>query len=83
MSPKKKSREKPCSKNCVDPISRKYRFDLDWRGDAACARQGSSRDLDHQTFTLRLSLRCKLLDHNLRLVINFSNDCSKLKQVLK
>jgi hypothetical protein len=24
-----------------------------WRGDAACARQGSSRDLDHQTSALR------------------------------
>jgi hypothetical protein len=26
---------------------------LIWRGDAACARQGSSRDLDHQTLVLR------------------------------
>jgi hypothetical protein len=31
----------------------KFGFDFDLRGDAASARQGSSRDLDHQTASLR------------------------------
>lgn len=51
---KKKSRAKAPLKNCVDPLSPKVRFIVAWRGDAASARQGSSRDLDHQTVTLRV-----------------------------
>jgi hypothetical protein len=50
---KKRAGRQPCSKNCVDPIYPQFGFDLRWRGDAACARQGSSRDLDHQTLVLR------------------------------
>jgi hypothetical protein len=45
---KKEQGIEPCSKNCVDPI---YPQNLDLillAGDAAFARQGSSRDLDHQ-----------------------------------
>jgi hypothetical protein len=60
----------------------KFGFDLDKRGDAACARQGSSRDL-----TTRLQPfgqpEPALVDHLFRLVINFSNDCSKFEQYAK
>jgi len=49
---KKEQGDKPCSRNCVDPIFPKMNLILIGRGDAACARQGSSRDLDHQS-TLR------------------------------
>ena len=38
---------KPCSRNCVDPISRLI-LDLIERATLLGARQGSSRDLDHQ-----------------------------------
>jgi hypothetical protein len=40
-------------KLCRPYFSRKFDLILIWRGDAACARQGSSRDLDHQTLVLR------------------------------
>src|SRR6202035_4968522 len=47
---KKKSRARsPALKIVSTLFPRKFGFDLDGRGDAACARQGSSRDLDHQT----------------------------------
>jgi len=51
---KKEQGGKPCSKNCVDPISPKN-LDLILIDGATLlgARQGSSRDLDHQTSTLR------------------------------
>jgi len=41
---------RPCSKNCVDPFfPAKFRFDLLAGGTTLLvARQGSSRDLDHQ-----------------------------------
>jgi hypothetical protein len=46
---KKEQGAKPCSK-IVSTLNfpENFGFDLDCRGDAACARQGSSRDLDHQ-----------------------------------
>jgi hypothetical protein len=51
---KKKSRARsPAQKLCRPYFPAKFGFDLDLRGDAACARQGSSRDLDHQTSTFR------------------------------
>jgi len=45
---KKEQGGEPCSENCVDPIYPLIRSDLDWQADAACARRGSSRDLDHR-----------------------------------
>jgi hypothetical protein len=50
---KKEQDKSPALKIVSTLFPRKFRFDLDGRGDAACARQGSSRDLDHQTSTLR------------------------------
>jgi len=73
---------KPCSKNCVDPIYPLFGFDSDWRGDAASARQGSSRDLDHQTRPCGKS-EPKLLDHLIRLVIIFGNECSNFAHLEK
>ena len=79
----KKSRAvKPCSKNCVDPIYPLIGFDFGWRGDAASARQGSSRDLDHQTRPCGKS-EPKLLDYLIRLVIIFGNECSNFAQLEK
>jgi hypothetical protein len=53
-----------------------------WRGDAACARQGSSRDLDHQTWPCGLPAAI-LVDQNFDLVIIFGNECSKFEQFTK
>jgi hypothetical protein len=53
---KKEQGASPAPKIVSTLFSRKFGFDLDCRVDAACARQGSSRDLDHQTSTFRLSL---------------------------
>jgi hypothetical protein len=76
---KKRAGRKPRSANCVDPISPKNGFDFDLRVGAACARLGSSRDLDHQA-GLSSQPELTLVDHLFRLVTIFSNDCSKFEQ---
>jgi hypothetical protein len=50
---KKERGQSPAQKLCR-PFIPEVRFVVAWRGDAAFARQGSSRDLDHQTVTLRV-----------------------------
>src|ERR1700704_5695038 len=79
---KKRAGRLPCSKNCVDPISPKFGFDLDGRGDAACARRAPP-----ETWTTRHQPcgrpEAPLVDHLFRLVINFSNDCSKFEHGAK
>jgi hypothetical protein len=56
LQKQKKSRARsPALKIVPTLFSRMFGFDLDGRDDAACARQGSSRDLDHQTTTFRLA----------------------------
>jgi hypothetical protein len=49
-------------------------FDVDWRATLLDARQGSSRDLDHQTRLSRSALA--LVDHLMEFVTHFSNECS-------
>ena len=62
---KKEQGSGPCSKNCVDPISPQSWNLILRRDDAASARQGSSRDLDHQAQALgpacKMSRRPSLL----------------------
>jgi hypothetical protein len=53
MRNKKEQDREVLLQKCVDPIFPVSLIDFDLRGDAASARQGSSRDLDHQTATLR------------------------------
>jgi hypothetical protein len=50
---KKEQGVSPARKIVSTLFARNLNFDLHWRGDAASARQGSSRDLDHQTLVLR------------------------------
>jgi hypothetical protein len=52
-SQKKEQGVSPARKIVSTLFARNLNFDLHWRGDAASARQGSSRDLDHQTLVLR------------------------------
>jgi len=75
---KKRAGHRALLKNCVDPVfpERICKLFLIKRGDAAYARPGSSRDLDHQTLTTRPSLTEKMLDDVFALVIIFGNNCS-------
>jgi len=80
---KKKSRAKPCSKNCVDPISPKN-LDLILIDGATLLVRARAPP---ETRTTRLQ-PCgqpepALVDHLFRFVINFSNDCSKFEQFAK
>jgi hypothetical protein len=80
---KKRAGREPCSGNCVDPIfPRKFGFDLDC-GATLLVRARAPPE----TWTTRLQPygwpEPAVVDHLFRLVINFSNDCSKFKQIAK
>jgi hypothetical protein len=82
-SQKKEQGAKPCSENCVDPISPK-RLDLILIDGATPLVRARAPP---ETWTTRLQ-PCgqpepALVDHLFRLVIIFSNDCSKLEQIAK
>jgi hypothetical protein len=80
---KKEQGTKPCSKNCVDPISPKI-LDLILVDGATLLVRARAPP---ETWTTRLSLAGQpataLVDHLFRLVIIFSNDCSKFEQFVK
>jgi hypothetical protein len=82
-SQKKEQGAKPCSKNCVDPISPK-RLDLILIDGATPLVRVRAPP---ETWTTRLQPSGQpepaLVDHLFRLVIIFSNDCSKLEQIAK
>jgi hypothetical protein len=81
-SRKKEQGVSPARKIVSTLFARNLNFALHWRGDAACARQGSSRDLDHQTLVLRPA--CPIfVDQISHLVIIFGNECSKFEQFAK
>jgi hypothetical protein len=81
-SRKKEQGTKPCSKNCVDPISPNLDLIL-MDGATLLVRVRAPPE----TWTTRLrpfdQPERVLVDHLFRLVINFSNDCSKFKQITK
>jgi hypothetical protein len=77
---KKEQGEKPCSKNCVDPISPKN-LDLILIDGATLLVRARAPP---ETWTTRQPCdqpEPALLDYLFRLVIIFSNDCSKLEQI--
>jgi hypothetical protein len=80
---KKEQGAKPCSKNCVDPIS-PQRLDLILLDGATLLMRARAPP---ETWTTKLEPYGQpepaLVDHLFRLVINFSNDCSKLEQSAK
>jgi hypothetical protein len=80
---KKEQGTKPCSKNCVDPISPKM-LDLILVDGATLLVRARAPP---ETWTTRLDPcgqpATALVDHLFRLVIIFSNDCSKLEQFVK
>jgi hypothetical protein len=82
-SRKKEQGAKPCSKNCVDPIS-PQRLDLILIDGATLLVRARAPP---ETWTTRLQPLGQpepaLVDHLFRFVINFSNDCSKLEQSAK
>jgi len=80
---KKEQGTKPCSK-IVSTLNFLENVDLILicRGDAACARQGSSRDLDHQALPLGQP-EVELVDHLFLLVTIFGNLCSKFQHSAK
>ena len=73
----------PCSKNCVDPIS-PQKLDLILIDGATLLVRARAPP---ETWTTRLEPlgqpELALVDHLLRFVINFSNDCSKFVQGAK
>src|ERR1700710_983734 len=77
---KKEQGVKPCSKNCVDPISPQI-LDLILIGGATLLVRAR---VPPETWTTRLQPfgqpERALVDLLFRLVINFSNDCSKFEQ---
>jgi hypothetical protein len=77
---KKRAGREPCSKNCVDPISPKN-LDLILVDGATLLVRARAPP---ETWTTRLQPCGQpeplLLDHLFRLVIIFSNDCSKFGQ---
>jgi hypothetical protein len=79
-SKKKEQGTKPCSQNCVDPISPKN-LDLILIDGATLLVRARAPP---ETWTTRLQpfgqSEPALVDHLFRLVINFSNDCSKFEQ---
>jgi hypothetical protein len=80
---KKEQGSEPCSK-IVSTLNFLENLDLllICRGDAACARQGSSRDLDHQALPLGQP-EFELVDHLFLLVTIFGNVCSKFQHSAK
>src|SRR3978361_2578408 len=80
---KKEQGTKPCSKNCVDPISPKN-LDLILIDGATLLVRARAPP---ETWTTRLKPFGQpapaMLDHLFRLVINFGHDCSKFKQSAK
>src|SRR6266550_760531 len=82
-SRKKRAGRKPCSKNCVDPIFPEN-LDLILIDGATLLVRARAPP---ETWTTRLE-PCgqpepALVDHLFRLVIIFSNDCSKFEQSAK
>jgi hypothetical protein len=80
---KKEQGGKPCSKNCVDPISPQV-LDLILIGGATLLVRARAPP---ETWTTRLQ-PCgqpepALVDHLFRLVIIFGNDCSKFEHIAK
>jgi hypothetical protein len=80
---KKEQGAKPCSENCVDPISPKD-FDLILIDGATLLVRARAPP---ETWTTRLQPfgqpEPALVDHLFRLVTIFSNDCSKFEQIAK
>jgi hypothetical protein len=80
---KKEQGTKPCSKNCVDPISPQY-LDLILIDGATLLVRARAPP---ETWTTRPEPCGRpepaLVDHLFRLVIIFSNDCSKFEQIAK
>jgi hypothetical protein len=83
ISRKKEQGDKPCSKNCVDPISPKN-LDLILIYGATLLLRARAPP---ETWTTRLQPfgqpEPALVDYLFRLVINFSNDCSNFEQFAK
>jgi hypothetical protein len=80
---KKEQGGKPCSKNCVDPISPKNLDLILIDGATLLVRVRAPPE----TWTTRLQPtgqpELEVVDHLFRLVTNFSNDCSKLEHPAK
>jgi len=80
---KKEQGAKPCSKNCVDPIFPEN-LDLILIDGATLLVRARAPP---ETWTTRLQPcgrpEAALVDHLFRLVIIFSNDCSKFEQCAK
>jgi hypothetical protein len=81
MREKKSRAVKPCSTNCVDPFLRYLDLILIAGATLLDARQGSSRDLDHQTRVSRPALA--LVDHPVEFVTICGNDCSNFEHLPK
>jgi hypothetical protein len=80
LQKKKRAGRKPCSKNCVDPIS-PQKLDLILIDGATLLVRARAPP---ETWTTRLKPLGQpepvLVDHLFRFVTNFSNDCSKFEQ---